>query len=384
MRKIKSSMLALLMAIIAVMPAVAANGNKSVKFTEIRNYYHNNDAPLPKNPLFTTRMAFLSHFSPAAFMGKGGQPTPIDFKHQSVIAIVLPETDRTAEISNVQLTSPAKGKLLLTYTAHYGARQSFTSQPIFLMAVDSKYRKASVDVKANVIEDPEVITTDYRNSHYINDSRHINISIDYPTTGSNIMMSSVQAYEAEILSRSAAAISYGFNKNPIPYNGSGADFDKMLNFYTNVLTDSMNKVDKENAAPDRPCSADINIIRTDETNKYVTYQASGYLYMGGAHGLSVDDGATFNKATGKRADIIKDTAAVAKFIAAKLPADVKEFNGNKSIPAPETPAFLKDGKVVFLYKTGEIAANAAGAITVTFWPYEIKDYLTEEGEKLTE
>lgn len=39
---------------------------------------------------------------------------------------------------------------------------------------------------------------------------------------------------------------------------------------------------------------------------------------------------------------------------------------------------------MLVYETGEIASNAAGAITVAFWPYEIEDYLTAEGKRLTE
>lgn len=381
MEKIKVSFMSLLLMLVAVIPAVAASV-KPVKFTEVKRYFHNNDAPLPKNVLITTQADFDSQFSPAAAMGKDGQPTALDFKRQAVIAIVLPETNKAAEIKDVKLVSTAKNQLQLSYTAEYGARQNYSVQPIYLMAIDGKYRTAKVSVKANVVEDPETIVTDYRNAHYINNPRHIDLSIDYPVQTFNGLKASVLAYESEELSKVVSSFTYNSNMDRLGY--AGDDFDKMLNFYTAQLVDSMNAIDKANAAPDRPCTEQLSIIRTDDTSKYLTLETRGYSYMGGAHGLSIDGGVTFNKATGNTADIVKASDDLTKLIATRLPAEVKDYLETNPLPMPQTPAFLKDGKVVFLYQTGEIAANAAGTIKVEFWPYEVEKYLTAEGKELTD
>lgn len=383
MDKFKVSFMSLLLMLMAVIPAAAASA-KPVKFTEVKRYFHNNDAPLPKNVLITTQADFDSQFSPAAVMGKDGQPTVLDFKRQAVLAIVLPETDKAAEIKDVKLVSIGKNQLQLSYTAEYGARHGYTTQPVYLMAIDGKYRTSKVSVKANVVEEPETIVTDYRNAHYINNPRHIDLSIDYPVQTFNGLKASVQSYESEALSKMVGAFTYKDNTKDPVYGENDCDFDKMLNFYTAQLVDSMNAIDKENAAPDRPCSAQLNIIRTDDTNKYLTLETRGYSYMGGANGLSIDGGVTFNKATGKRADIVKASDDLTKLIATRLPAEVRDYLEVNPLPMPQTPAFLNDGKFVFLYQTGEIAANAAGTLKVEFWPYEVEKYLTAEGKALTD
>ena len=383
MERIKLAFFALLTLIASAMPAAAAAANKPVKFTEVRNYFHNNGAPQPKSPLITTAKEFGSMFSPAAVMGKDGEPTAINFNRQAVIAIVLPETGRATEIKDVSLTSTGKGSLRLAYTVHYGARLSYTIQPVRLLAIDGKYRKANVEVKANVIADPETTTTEYRNTHYVDDQRHIDISMDYPTVAENSLKESVLNYEADILAGLPAMFSYNDGAKPVRYNGDATDFEKMRQYYTEIIADSMKEVDKENAAPDRPCGAQLSILRTDETARYLTFNVSGYMYSGGAHGLSINRGATFDKETGKRADIVVASDTLKKLIATKLPAEVMDFQDNHVPPMPQNPAFIKDGKVVLIYETGEIAANAAGSITVEFWPYEIEQYLTSEGKRLT-
>lgn len=96
MREIKLLTVALFMLFAAV--AAVSAGVPSVPLTELRNYFHNNTASLPSSPLITTKKEFDAQFDMAAFMGKDGQPTPVNFKKQAVIAVVLPETDVETEI----------------------------------------------------------------------------------------------------------------------------------------------------------------------------------------------------------------------------------------------------------------------------------------------
>ena len=140
-----------------------------------------------------------------------------------------------------------------------------------------------------------------------------------------------------------------------------------------------------NGMPYRPCSMQYKILRTDETDRYLTLEANGYGYTGGAHGQSLNKGVTFNKATGKKAELVKKTVELQKLITSRLPKDLGEnYTPDNPVPFPANEIFFKNGTIVFLYESDEIACHAAGQIMVTFYPAEIQKELTEEGKILTE
>ena len=116
----------------------------AVSYTEARNYFHNNNAPLPGKLKITTEEEFYRHFSPAAFMGKGGEVTPIDFRRSFVIAKVLPVTDRDTELRPMKLAKTGHAELELTYRLKTGERQSYSTQPIFILIVDKRYKNYAV------------------------------------------------------------------------------------------------------------------------------------------------------------------------------------------------------------------------------------------------
>lgn len=95
MNKIVSTMLAMLLmlASFSTTASAAKKNSGSVTYTVLNNYYHNNNAPLPSSPLITTQKEFDEQFGTAAYMGKGGLPTKVNFKRQAVLAIVLPLTN---------------------------------------------------------------------------------------------------------------------------------------------------------------------------------------------------------------------------------------------------------------------------------------------------
>lgn len=89
--KITKTLVAAFMMLATTMTVNAAD--KLVNFTVLRNYFHNNNAPALSSPLITSKKAFDEQFGEAAFMGKNGQPTPVNFSKNAVLAIVLPETN---------------------------------------------------------------------------------------------------------------------------------------------------------------------------------------------------------------------------------------------------------------------------------------------------
>ena len=231
---------------------------------------------------------------------------------------------------------------------------------------------------------PDTLTTEYRNTQYIDTIRNLNINVDYPTVANGKLKVSVLRYEAETLANTAQMLSLSYDAKAKAYDGDSINFPAMLRFYTTLLTDRMNEADKANGTETPPSGTDLKILRSDDDTRYVTFSVSGYIYSGGAHGQSINRGVTFDKTTGERAVLVNDSEALRKLILTKLPEEVGAFLDDSLPPMPANPAFLKDGQVMLVYETGEIAPNATGAITVAFWPYEIEDYLTAEGKRLTE
>ena len=122
---------------------------ESVPFQVAKNYFFKNDQPLPAGPKITTAAAFDRLFGMAAFMGKDGQPTAIDFDKQFVLAIVLPVTDMSTQI--MPLKVEAKGnKLFYYYEVKTGEQLSFSIQPVSIIILDKQYENHEVILNNDV------------------------------------------------------------------------------------------------------------------------------------------------------------------------------------------------------------------------------------------
>lgn len=149
MNKIKATLIpagiALLLAIAAACntPKKTTSDIENVPYTVARNYFFNNDEPLPGNPKITTMKEFGRLFGMAAHMGKDGMPTQVDFKHQFIIAVVYPITNRNTALAPVSLS--ARGDTLtFTYRERVGAKMSSAMQPILAIVVEKKYERQAV------------------------------------------------------------------------------------------------------------------------------------------------------------------------------------------------------------------------------------------------
>lgn len=134
-------MMALAAMFMFTLASCASSGD--VSYVEARNYFHNNNAPVPANIKITTQSEFDSQFGMATTMGEDGKPTPIDFEKQFVLAKVLPVTDVATEISPVSLKKQ-DGQLQLTYAVKMGEKMSYSMQPIMILIVDNKYKNLEV------------------------------------------------------------------------------------------------------------------------------------------------------------------------------------------------------------------------------------------------
>ena len=130
----------------AMVLAFSCTSSEDVPYEVVKNYFFRNDAEIPASPLITTQEQFDSLFGAAAFMGKGGQPTHVDFDRQSVIAVVLPETDIETTLRPLSLTRSG-GSLTFTYGKEENDKLSYTIRPVLLVATDKAEGAESVVLK---------------------------------------------------------------------------------------------------------------------------------------------------------------------------------------------------------------------------------------------
>ena len=116
-----------------------------IPFVEMTNYFFRN-ARIPEDARIDSKEMFESMFGMAAFMGKGGEPTKVDFSSEIVLAVVNPVTDVVTELKPVSLVREGKC-LVLTCKKITGDKQSWSMQPVLLVKVDRSYDPGAAKVK---------------------------------------------------------------------------------------------------------------------------------------------------------------------------------------------------------------------------------------------
>ena len=143
MKKIIFAFASLLILVGCTTNKPAEASGEYVPFEVAKNYFFKNNQTIPASPKITTAEAFNQFFGMAAFMGKDGQPTAIDFSKQFVLAIVLPVTDVATEI--VPQKVEVKGdQLFYSYEVKTGEQQSFTIQPVSIIILDKQFENYKV------------------------------------------------------------------------------------------------------------------------------------------------------------------------------------------------------------------------------------------------
>ena len=110
---------------------------------ELHNYFYANNAGNTPPTKIPSEDTFERYFGASAYMGKGGEPTKVDFGAQFVIALVLPETKYDTQILPQRLIKRGD-RITLYYKVRQGRARSFTIRPIYLVKVDSQYEAAEV------------------------------------------------------------------------------------------------------------------------------------------------------------------------------------------------------------------------------------------------
>ena len=141
----------ILLLLTGLIALAACKETTEVPFTELERYFFKNGQEIPQDPKVDTAEEFATLFGAAAVMGEGGMPTPIDWAHEFVIAVVNPVTDCATELAPESLRLDG-GELVFTYTETVGEKQTWTMQPILLVKVDRKYEAAAVRLQVLTAE----------------------------------------------------------------------------------------------------------------------------------------------------------------------------------------------------------------------------------------
>lgn len=134
MKKLIFAMLTML----GITSACCQQNFENIPYVEAKNYFVRNDVTDVPTKI-TTQEDFDKYFGMAAFMGKDGEPTKIDFENQYVLALTAPETDKETTLE-VKSLKKEDGKIVLTYNQQTDTEsRSFTIRPLLMLLVDKKH-----------------------------------------------------------------------------------------------------------------------------------------------------------------------------------------------------------------------------------------------------
>ncbi len=115
--------------------------NANVEYTEAQRYFLRNDVTDYTSRLVTNKEDFESLFGMAAVMGENGLPTTIDWKTQSVVALLAQPTNMDTSIKLLSMKSEA-GKLSVRYAvSQKGDPRSYSYTPMRLFIVSKSAAK---------------------------------------------------------------------------------------------------------------------------------------------------------------------------------------------------------------------------------------------------
>ena len=108
-----------------------------IYFDEMYNYYVLNtiEDKQEKHLFINNQQEFDRYFGAAAVMGPNGRPTPVDFKTQYVVAIVMPTTNRatTVSVHDVAMTG---NTVVISYRVKKEEKLGYYIRPFTLVALD--------------------------------------------------------------------------------------------------------------------------------------------------------------------------------------------------------------------------------------------------------
>lgn len=225
------------------------------------------------------------------------------------------------------------------------------------------------------------------------------VVVDYPS-GDDSLSVSVRRYVAGELVRMYLPAMQEENGEAPVYKGSMADGKALVDFYGNMNNVYLKAQYAElKVLGIAGLSYDLSIRKTYETDRYLTYETSCYVFLGGAHGSAVSYPVNIVKATGKglaTIDTLKQKAllpilrrGVKEYISKAENRKIKDsdlqnmlFVEHGIIPLPATVPVLTPEGLRFVYQQYEIGPYALGMVEFTVPYADVKSCLTQEAAEL--
>lgn len=150
MKNISKLLLQCLVACITIMISSCAvtregNNGKNVNYIVANHYFVNNTTNRPIQEKVTDLTTFDELFGMAAVMGKNGEPTPIDFNKQFVIAVSEGIVNQLIAYKPVSLKVRGN-RLVFTYKVEKGKHTDYAMRPLLLIVVEKKWERDVVFV----------------------------------------------------------------------------------------------------------------------------------------------------------------------------------------------------------------------------------------------
>lgn len=226
------------------------------------------------------------------------------------------------------------------------------------------------------------------------------VVVDYPS-GDDSLSVGVRRYVAGELARLFLPTMQEEDEPAAVFKGTKEDGKALVDFYgnmNNVYLKAQYAELKEFGIAG--LSYDLSIRKTGETDRYLTYETSCYVFLGGAHGSAVCRPVNIVKATGKvlaaTVDTLKQKAlqpilrrGVKEYISKAENRKIKDsdlqnmlFVEHGIIPLPATVPVLTPKGLRFVYQQYEIGPYALGMVEFTVPYTDVKSCLTQEAAEL--
>lgn len=120
--------------------------SSNVYYDQLYNYFVRNDVDTKKlqKLIIYDQATFDRYFGSAAVMGAGGQPTPVNFNTQYVLAVVLPATDRATTVS-VQDVLQTGNSVIFNYRVDKGDKTGYSMVPFAAVALSKPASAQSME-----------------------------------------------------------------------------------------------------------------------------------------------------------------------------------------------------------------------------------------------
>ncbi len=235
------------------------------------------------------------------------------------------------------------------------------------------------------------------------------ICVDYPYGSDSLSLAVKEFIGSEL---AALFLPYNNEEDDVArkypkYKGSVLKGQQMVDHYgqgtIKYFCDSQKSTMQEMGwgEEDRPSlSLELNIRKTDETTKYVTYRVTEYVDLGGAHPSYSTYCVNISKLANKPLEQTVDTTKVKavqkilgkgvlsylKFadesVTAKNYRDQLILPANGMIPLPVHAPYLEGDSLCFVYQQYEITPYALGLVSFEVACKDIKDYLCKDASEL--